>query len=50
MGSSTIRGDRPKLAIGIGAAWLLAVGALALAGWMGEFVETSLGAGRYLRS
>lgn len=49
MGNITSRDDRPTLAIRIGAAWLLALGALALAGWVGEFVETSLGAGRYLR-
>lgn len=49
MGSSTRRDDRPKLAIRIGAAWLLTLSALALAGWMGELVETGLGAGRYLR-
>lgn len=41
--------DRPSLAIRIGAAWLLTLVALALAGWAGEFVQTTFGAGRYLR-
>ena len=41
--------DRPSLAIRIGAAWLLTLVALALAGWAGEFVQTAFGAGRYAR-
>jgi membrane protease YdiL (CAAX protease family) len=41
--------DRPSLGIRIGAAWLLTLVALALAGWAGEFVQTAFGAGRYAR-
>ncbi len=47
--SSAEHDDRPSLAIRIGAAWLLTLGALALAGWAGEFVQTTFGAGRYAR-
>lgn len=49
MGSMTRRDNRPGIAIRIGAAWLLTVTALALAGWAGEYVETAFGAGRFLR-
>lgn len=49
MGSMTKRDDRPATAVRVGAAWLLAVGALAFAGWAGEYVETAFGADRYLR-
>ena len=49
MGRRTRHDNRPGIAIRIGAAWLLAPGALAFAGWTGEYVETAFGAGRYLR-
>jgi membrane protease YdiL (CAAX protease family) len=49
MGSMTRRDDRQSTAIRIGAAWLLTFGALALAGWAGEYVETAFGAGRFVR-
>jgi len=47
--SSPEHDDRPSLVIRIGAAWFLTLVALALAGWAGEFVQTTFGAGRYLR-
>lgn len=49
MGSMTRRDDRPATAVRVGAAWLLTLGALAFAGWAGEYVETAFGAGRFLR-
>ncbi|HSM08429.1 MAG TPA: CPBP family glutamic-type intramembrane protease [Gemmatimonadota bacterium] len=41
--------DKPRLAVRIGAAWLLAFVALGLAGWTGEYVESALGFGYYAR-
>jgi len=47
--NTAARADRPSLAIRVGVAWLLTLVALALAGWAGDFVETTFGAGRYVR-
>ncbi|MCL7969687.1 MAG: CPBP family intramembrane metalloprotease [marine benthic group bacterium] len=47
--NSAARDDRPNLAIRVGAAWLLTLVALALAGWVGELVQENFGAGRYVR-